>query len=94
MTKTITEKLDGDYKTKLEEANKKSASLETTIRQKTIAAEYGFKSDLESFLGDGDEESMRAKADVLKNTAAVVTTTPPTKQTTSQPTTGIVTRVA
>lgn len=95
LTGTITQKLEGDFKTKIEEATKKSAELETKIRQKTIAAEYGFKSDLESFLGEGDEDDMRAKADVLKTTAGNVTTKPPEKKTpTGSQALGIVSRVA
>ena len=59
--------LEQEYKAKLEESESKAKQLDIALRRKTIAAEYGFKTDAEQFLGDGDVVSMRAKADSLKN---------------------------
>lgn len=59
--------LEAEYKGKLEESESKVKQLDIKLRRKTIAAEYGFKPETEEFLGDGDDESMRAKADTLKN---------------------------
>ena len=70
LTPKLTEKLTADieaqYKPKVEEAQSKANELETTVRRKTIAAEYGFKPELEKFLGNGTEDEMRKEADVLK----------------------------
>ncbi len=59
-------KIESEYKPKLEASEAKAHQLDIALRRKTIAAEYGFKPDTEQFLGDGDEDDMRAKADVLK----------------------------
>lgn len=59
--------LEDEYKSKLEASEAKAKQLDIALRRKTIAAEYGFKTEAEQFLGDGDDESMRAKADSLKN---------------------------
>lgn len=58
--------IESEYKPKLEASELKAQQLDIALRRKTIAAEYGFKPDTEQFLGDGDEDDMRAKADVLK----------------------------
>lgn len=81
LTTSIKEQLEGDYKTKLDEAEKKANDSEIKVRQKTITAEYGFKSDMESFLGSGTEEEMRANADKLKDNIGVVKPKPPEKET-------------
>lgn len=60
------QELEAEYKEKLDSLEAKNKSLDTALRRKTIAAEYGFKPETEQFLGDGDDESMRAKADTLK----------------------------
>lgn len=66
MEPEIRKTVEAEFQTKLDEANKTIAERETTIRQKTIAAEYGFKAGTEKFLGTGTEEEMRANADELK----------------------------
>lgn len=66
----IREEVENEFKPKLDEAEKKAGNLETQLRRKTIAAEYGFKPETEEFLGNGSEEEMRAKADTLKNSFA------------------------
>lgn len=95
LTKSITEAVEGEFKPKLEEAESKLAKVDVQLRQKTIAAEYGFKADLESFLGDGTEEEMRGKADLLKKNALITDADPaPNKSTSdSAPTEGFVTEV-
>lgn len=75
ITKQISEKiktettveLEKKFQEKIDALTKGKAEVETKLRRKTIAAEYGFKTDAEEFLGDGTEEEMRAKADTLKN---------------------------
>ena len=64
------QELEAEYKTKLEESESKARQLDIALRRKTIAAEYGFKPETEQFLGDGNEDDMRAKADTLKNSFA------------------------
>jgi hypothetical protein len=91
LTEDLSKKFEGEYKSKLEDVNSKLQSAETQLRQKSIAAEYGFKPDLESFLGDGSEEEMRAKADVLKTT--VVTPGKALEKETKAPATGFVSEV-
>lgn len=59
--------IEAEYKPKLEESESKIRQLDIKLRRKTIAAEYGFKPEAEEFLGDGDDDAMRAKADTLKN---------------------------
>ena len=61
------QELEDEYKKKLEESESKAKQLDIQLRRKTIAAEYGFKPETEQFLGDGNDEEMRAKADTLKN---------------------------
>ena len=63
----IRKELETEYLPKIDEANKRADELDVKLRRKTIAAEYGFKQEAEEFLGDGDEDSMRAKADTLKH---------------------------
>ena len=60
------QELETEYKDKLESSEAKIKELDAKLRRKTIAAEYGFKPEAESFLGNGDDEDMRAKADILK----------------------------
>lgn len=70
LTKTITEQASKSasekYQPQIDELKTKNEELETTIRQKTIAAEYGFKPGTEKYLGTGTEEDMRKEADNLK----------------------------
>lgn len=58
--------LETEYKEKLEASESRARQLDIKLRQKTIAAEYGFKPEAEQFLGDGSDDEMRAKADTLK----------------------------
>ena len=67
ITKSTEDKVRKEFQTKLDDATAKNTQLETTIRQKTIAAEYGFKPGTEKYLGEGTEEDMRKEADNLKN---------------------------
>lgn len=66
LTKQIGDKTKAEYEPKLKEANDKVTNLETSLRQKTIAAEYGFKAGTEKYLGTGSEDDMRKEADNLK----------------------------
>ena len=59
--------VENEFKDKLETSEAKVKQLDVKLRRKTIAAEYGFKPETEEFLGDGSDDDMRAKADVLKN---------------------------
>lgn len=63
----VTDELEAKHKEELKAVNDKATGLETQLRRKTIAAAYGFKEEVEQFLGDGSEEDMRAKADALKD---------------------------
>lgn len=75
ITKQVSEKIKAEttaelekgFQEKLDTLTKEKTEVETRLRRKTIAAEYGFKTDAEEFLGDGTDEEMRAKADALKN---------------------------
>lgn len=71
LTKSISdqfeEKIKTEYQPKLDEATATVSQLQTTLRQKTIAAEYGFKPGTEKYLGNGTEDDMRKEADTLKN---------------------------
>lgn len=58
--------MEPEYKEKLDASEAKAKQLDIALRRKTIAAEYGFKPEAESFLGDGSDDDMRAKADALK----------------------------
>lgn len=99
ITKEVSEKIKAEttaeletgFKEKLDALSREKTEAETKLRRKTIAAEYGFKTDAEEFLGDGTEEEMRAKADALKTSFA----TPgneggsfPEKKSADQPLTG------
>lgn len=77
----VRSEVEGEFKPQLEEANKAKQELEIALRRKTIAAEYGFKPETEEFLGNGTDEEMRAKADVLKNNFGSTETKAPEKQT-------------
>ena len=72
--------IESEYKPKLEAFESKAQQLDIALRRKTIAAEYGFKPDTEQFLGDGSEDDMRAKADVLKASFAGSSNAPIEKQ--------------
>lgn len=74
--------IEKEFQPKLEDAQKVNTALETQLRQKTIAAEYGFKPGTEKYLGEGSEEDMRKEADNLKEHFAT-STTPPEKKTSS-----------
>lgn len=63
----IRKEVEDELKPKIDEAEHRASDLQTQLRRKTIAAEYGFKPEAEEFLGDGTEDEMRAKADTLKN---------------------------
>lgn len=63
--------IENEYKPKLEESESRVRQLDIQLRRKTIAAEYGFKPETEQFLGDGNEDDMRAKADTLKTSFAL-----------------------
>lgn len=63
----VRSEVESEFKPQLDEANKAKGELEIALRRKTIAAEYGFKPETEEFLGNGTDEEMRAKADLLKN---------------------------
>lgn len=66
--KTETRKeLEAEYQNKLSESESKAKELDIKLRRKAIATEYGFKANVEDFLGDGTDEEMRAKADALKD---------------------------
>lgn len=93
LKKELEDQIKAEYQPKLEEFENKAKKLDVQVRQKTIAAEYGFKSDLESFLGEGTDDEMRAKADILKNSASGQPK-PPEKKTTNTSRLGIVTRVS
>lgn len=58
--------VETEYQTKLSKSESKAKELDIKLRRKAIAAEYGFKANAEEFLGDGTDEEMRAKADMLK----------------------------
>lgn len=93
ITTEIEEKIKSEYEPKLQEVTDKAAQLETTLRQKTIAAEYGFKPGTEKYLGNGSEDEMRKEADTLKNSFANGITPPEkttgTGESTTQKRTGI-----
>lgn len=98
LTETLTAEIEGKYKSKVEEAEAKANKLDTIVRQKTIAAEYGFKPELESFLGEGSDDEMRKLADTLKKSTATAGDTKPNKETSdgvtpTQAKTGIVVEI-
>lgn len=67
ITKAAEDKFKSEFQPKLDEVTQKAQQLETSLRQKTIAAEYGFKPGTEKYLGNGTEEEMRKEADLLKS---------------------------
>lgn len=67
ITKEAEDKIKSELQPKLDAAVQKAQQLETSLRQKTIAAEYGFKPGTEKYLGNGTEEEMRKEADLLKS---------------------------
>lgn len=66
LTTSITAELEKQYADKLQAEKGRADELDVRLRQKTIAAEYGFKPEAEQFLGTGSDEEMRARADALK----------------------------
>lgn len=64
--KETEDRVKGEFQPKLDEAESNIKKLETSLRQKTIAAEYGFKPGSEKYLGEGSEDEMRKEADTLK----------------------------
>ena len=72
--------VESEYKEKLDASESKANQLDIALRRKTIAAEYGFKPEAEEFLGTGNDEEMRAKADTLKNSFSVKSIAPMEKQ--------------
>lgn len=73
--------VEEQYKQKLTESESKAKQLDIALRRKTIAAEYGFKPEVETFLGDGDDDDMRAKADILKDSISLGIKAPEKKTT-------------
>ena len=65
--------IESEFKEKLDKAEARSNELGIQLRRKTIAAEYGFKPELEKYLGNGTDEEMRKEADTLKNSFATDT---------------------
>lgn len=65
--KSAEDKVRSELQKQIDEANSMNQKLEVTLRQKTIAHEYGFKPGTEKYLGNGSEEEMRKEADTLKN---------------------------
>lgn len=68
--KEVEAEIKSRYDKKLAESEKKVSELDVRLRRKSIAAEYGFKPEAEEFLGSGDDDEMRHKADVLKESFA------------------------
>lgn len=62
----IREEVEGEYKPKVDEAEKRAAALEQKLQRRDILNEYGLKKEAEEFLGNGTAEEMRARADKLK----------------------------
>ena len=77
----VAEALKGEYETKIKEAEDKASKLDTELRRKSIAAEYGFKPEVEQFLGEGTDDEMRQKADALKESFTAKTPPAPEKTT-------------
>lgn len=74
LEKEINERIAGEYKTKFEQLETEKKDLDIKLRRKTIAAANGFKPELEEFLGQGTDEEMQAKADILKKNSAANST--------------------
>ena len=67
LTEELQTQIKAEYEPKLAEAEDKIKKFDIQVRQKTIAAEYGFKPETEKYLGEGTDEEMRKEADNLKN---------------------------
>lgn len=97
LTKEIEDKVKAELQPKLEDAEKKANTLEIQLRQKTIAAEYGFKPGTEKYLGEGTEEEMRKEADTLKSNFSSAQQPPeketPTGTSAVQTKTGVIVKV-
>ena len=78
----VTEALKGEYEAKVKAAEEKASQLDTELRRKTIAAEYGFTPEAEQFLGTGTDDEMRQKADTLKQSFVNKSAPAPEKTTT------------
>ncbi len=89
ITKEVEEKVKVEWQSKLDGVETKSKELETSLRRKTIAAEYGFKPETEKYLGSGTDEEMRKEADTLKSNFAV-NAKAPEKQTASNSDSGFI----
>ncbi|MBQ2659625.1 hypothetical protein IJF85_01465 [Candidatus Saccharibacteria bacterium] len=63
----LRDEIESEWQKKLDVANTKNEELDVALRRKTIAAEYGFKPELEKYLGTGTDEDMRKEADTLKS---------------------------
>ena len=70
ITKEIEDKVKGEFQPKIDEAESKVKTLDIQLRQKTIAAEYGFNAGTEKYLGEGTDDEMRKEADNLKQNFA------------------------
>lgn len=81
--KEVEESLGAEYKQKLQASEDRVKELDVQLRRKSIAAEYGFKPDAEQFLGSGDDDDMRAKADALKTSFVSESKTPTIEKETS-----------
>jgi type I site-specific restriction-modification system R (restriction) subunit len=73
ISKEIEDKVAAEFQQKLDKAESEIENLDIQIRQKTIAAEYGFKPSAEKYLGVGTHEEMRKEADNLKSNFAATT---------------------
>ena len=80
LTESITSEVEGQYKPKVEEAEAQVKTLTNQVNQKTVAAEYGFKPELEKYLGEGSQDDMRKEADTLKKNLAAGGGPAPEKQ--------------
>ena len=78
--KEIEENIRGEYQPKLDAVESEKKKLDIALRQKTIAAEYGFKPGTEKYLGEGTDEDMRKEAENL-NSNFITGTKTPEKQT-------------
>lgn len=67
ITPEIEKTMSDKFKGQIADLEKSLSDANATIKRKTIAAEYGFKSDMEEFLGSGTDDEMRARADKLKD---------------------------
>ena len=81
--KEVESSIGAEYQQKLQESEKRAKELDVQLRRKSIAAEYGFKPDAEQFLGSGDDDDMRAKADALKTSFTSESKTPNLEKETS-----------